>query len=412
MGKYSFFIVLSSVILAFLLLTACGPEAAPVVVGQTAVPSPGATSPAAEPTVTLVDMDPEETAVTPTPPVTNTPEPIATDTAVPDAPPITPTEDIPDPGLTLTETIVSLPVSTDTIIVNHASIPLFEQIPEEYLQAAAALNMAFIDRSVGFNIHQGLDCLTHETNATAPNYCKRWQHLPNYPEFSVDPGEVNWYHPGGHDRSNWDYFTWPGAGDPAMQMSCAASTGEWFGVAECFEQWATGALNNYQVLSFQFGYLEVDHNVSIADQPGGFFWDNDNRYDVYDLQAFTAQHPDHVFIYWTTSLARGIGSSVSESFNEQMRQYAIANDLPLFDVADILSHAPDGTPCYDNRDGISYDNGNQFENYPDDGLDVPAICPHYTTETDGGHLGSVSAGMIRAAKGFWVLMAQIAGWQP
>lgn len=316
----------------------------------------------------------------------------------------------PTPSRTPTASPTPLPVGS--LVVDHTSVALFDQIPEQYLQAAAALHMAFVDRSVGANIHQGLSCLTHETNATAPSYCKRWQHLPNYPEFNVDPSEVNWYHPGGYDRSNWDYFTWPGVGDPAIQVSCAASTGEWFGKAECFEQWASGQLNNYQVLSFQFSYLEVDHTSSIADQPGGFFWDNDTLYDVYDLQDFAAQNPSHVFIYWTSSLARGIGSPVSESFNEQMRQYAISNELPLFDVADILSHTPDGTPCYDNRDGIPYDNGNQSENYPDDGLDIPAICPHYTTETDGGHLGSVSAGMIRVSKAFWVLMAQIAGWQP
>ncbi len=52
------------------------------------------------------------------------------------------------------------------------------------------------------------------------------------------------------------------------------------------------------------------------------------------------------------------------------------------------------------------------ENYPSDGLNRPAICQHYTTETDGGHLGSVSAGKIRVAKAVWVLMAQLAGWQP
>jgi hypothetical protein len=50
------------------------------------------------------------------------------------------------------------------------------------------------------------------------------------------------------------------------------------------------------------------------------------------------------------------------------------------------------------------------ENYPDDGEDYPAICQDYTTETDGGHLGSVSGGAIRIAKAFWVLMARIAGW--
>jgi hypothetical protein len=89
-----------------------------------------------------------------------------------------------------------------------------------------------------------------------------------------------------------------------------------------------------------------------------------------------------------------------------MRDYARVHDLVLFDVADILSHDPAGNPCYDNRDGVAY----LDEDHPDDNLDIPAICPQYTTETEGGHLGSISAGGIRVAKAFWVLMARIAGW--
>jgi hypothetical protein len=81
-------------------------------------------------------------------------------------------------------------------------------------------------------------------------------------------------------------------------------------------------------------------------------------------------------------------------------------------VADILSHRPDGQPCYDNRDGVPYNNGARSENYPNDGINTEAICPQYTTEVDGGHLGAVSAGKIRVAKAFWVLMAQIQGWNP
>lgn len=124
------------------------------------------------------------------------------------------------------------------------------------------------------------------------------------------------------------------------------------------------------------------------------------------LSDYAAAHSDKKIIWWTTSLARGIGTQESQQFNEQMRDYAIRNNLILFDVADILSHDPAGKPCYDNRDGITYlDEAN-----PDDHLDIPAICPQYTTETEGGHLGAISAGGIRVAKAFWVLMAKIAGW--
>jgi hypothetical protein len=94
-----------------------------------------------------------------------------------------------------------------------------------------------------------------------------------------------------------------------------------------------------------------------------------------------------------------------------MRAYAIENEKILFDVAAILSHDDRGNPCYDNRDGVEYCTmTGSCENYPNDGIAYPAICQDYTTETDGGHLGSVSAGGIRVAKAFWVLMAMIAGW--
>ena len=88
-----------------------------------------------------------------------------------------------------------------------------------------------------------------------------------------------------------------------------------------------------------------------------------------------------------------------------------AIDDDLLDAADILSHTPSGAPCYDNRDGVAYYvNEKQQENFPDDGSNIPAICPQYTTEAFGGHLGNVSAGGIRLAKAMWVLMAQLAGW--
>ena len=62
-----------------------------------------------------------------------------------------------------------------------------------------------------------------------------------------------------------------------------------------------------------------------------------------------SQHSDKTFILWTTSLARAIGTQEATDFNNQMRQYALANDMVLFDVADIVSHTDQGAPCYDNR---------------------------------------------------------------
>jgi hypothetical protein len=115
--------------------------------------------------------------------------------------------------------------------------------------------------------------------------------------------------------------------------------------------------------------------------------------DVYDLNVFEATYSTKRIVYWTTSLARSIGTVESETFNRQMRDYARLNGKILFDFADIEAHRPDGSECRN-------------------GLDYQIICETYTTESGGGHLGSMSTGKIRVAKAFWVLMAQVAGWRP
>jgi hypothetical protein len=277
------------------------------------------------------------------------------------------------------------------IVVDHESVALFDALPPDAIASAAALRMFFMDRSVGGNIDEGLSCLA-VPHAEAPNHCKRAEHA--VPEFSVDPAEVAWA--GTYDRSNWGFQFWPEGCD------------EWYGSVDCFVAAATPMIAELDVASFQFSYLAVDEASDIADPAAGFFADNADRGDVHDYGAFAAAHADVTVVYWTTSLARGIGTVSARDFNDAMRSWAIERELPLFDVADILSHAPDGTPCFDNRDGVAY----LDENHPDDGVDLPAICPHYTSETEGGHLGSPSAGKIRVAKAYWVLMARIAGWQP
>lgn len=360
----------------------------------------GCSQPAAQPTPTSpVASVPEASAPAPA----STATPAGTATAAPpaetptQASEATPTAEPTSIPATATQTLAPTSVSDqqlppEAIVVDHTSVELFDQIPDEYVEAAAALRMLYIDRSVGQNIHEALDCLSAATGEEAPNHCRRSEH--NVADYSVDPSELDWSHPGGYDRSNWHFFTWEG--------DCA----RWSQKVDCFIAIVNPLIAQYDVVSFQYSYLAVVEESDIAAQPGGYFADNPTYSDVYDQEAYEAQHPDTVFIYWTTSLARSIGTHVAAEFNDQMRQYAIANGKPLFDVADILAHTPDGQSCYDNRDGVAY----LEENHPDDGQDLPAICQEYTTETDGGHLGRVSAGKIRVAKAFWVLMARIAGW--
>lgn len=380
------------------LLVACNVE-------QQQVPTDednGASAPTSEVTDIVVTQTPESWP-SPTQTVEGdngaTPDPIETADAVVQetrTPTPIPTEITATPEEAQTETSSAPP--PDALVVDHTSVADFERIPDEFLVAAQELRMTYLDRSVGSNINDGLDCLSYADERQAPSYCSRFEH--NDPAFSGDPDVEGWSRPGGYERSNWTFQSY--------SPDCASSN--WSETVECFMQMMDSSIENYDVVSFQFTYLDVVENSTIANMPGGFFWDNADITDVYDLEAFEAQYPDKVFIYWTTSLARSIGTAESETFNNQMRQYAIENDKPLFDVADILSHDPVGNPCYDNRDGIRYDDGNNIEDFADDGHNYLAICPHYTTETEGGHLGSVSTGMLRTSKAFWVLMARIAGW--
>lgn len=280
------------------------------------------------------------------------------------------------------------------ILVDHTSVSLFEQIPLEYLEAARNLRMFWIDRSVGANLSDGLDCLAKTSYAAAPNSCKR---NVTQAEYAPDPVKYN--------RSNWTYNSWPNLGMP-NPVSCPSGAGNWSQKGFCFKEWAEGLvngvprINNYDVVSYQFSYLTFQDfpQYDVASPTVGFFVPQANKFDVADLDAFSAQYSNQTVVYWTSSLAKSVGTARSESFNNQMRAHAAANNKVLFDFADIESHDPTGNPCYDIVSG--------------DGGDYAAICPQYTSEATGGHLGSMSTGKIRVAKAYWVLMAQIAGWNP
>lgn len=366
-----------------------------------------------------------QTTATPTSPAPSptTPAPTAT-TPVPTSTSSSPTATSSTPTATNPAPTSTVPVPDGMILVDHTSLPLFDQIPDTYLTAARNLDMIFMDRSVGYNIDAALNCLAYTSWPDASSACRR-----DYYDIEYSGGTETWlwrtfnetdllngdvpalilFEPDAviYNRSNWDY----------TELS-----GTWQEIVRDFVTIKVPAyINSYDVISFQFSYLNIDEGSTIDDVNGGFFDadpGNPNRWDISDLEALEAQHPNKTFIYWTTSLARNIGTVDGTNFNNQMRAYAIENDKILFDVAAIESHDPLGNQCYDSRDGICYCNTNQCEDYSlfgqscnwNDGVNIPAICQEYTTETLGGHLGSVSGAQIRIAKAFWVLMAQIAGW--
>jgi hypothetical protein len=257
------------------------------------------------------------------------------------------------------------------IIADHTVIDQFTNIPDEYILAASQLSMMFKHASVGANIDMGLNCMMGNFEGRRPNICDR-SLQPD--QIVIDPK---------YDRSNWTFEFY----QPLPEQNPG-----WYNKVNIFVDRVNNASpdEKFAVAGYKFGYVDA---VSGSILPDLFFnnIEGDPYPSIEDLEALEAQHPDITFIYWTLGLSRSIGTEEAARFNQQMREYAAANNKILMDIADIESHTPDGSPCTDV-------DGNGFE----------ALCEEYTREERGGHLDS--QGSQRMAKALWWLMARIAGW--
>ncbi|WP_448335437.1 hypothetical protein [Bellilinea sp.] len=257
-------------------------------------------------------------------------------------------------------------------IIDHTSIELFEQIPDTYIQQAARIRSLFRHASVGANIKNGLDCLRGITdqNGRRPDFCDR----------GLSSQEI--LYNSKYDNRSWifEFHSPPPGQNPG-----------WWNKVNYFVQAVDQNAHLYDVMSFKFGY--VDAQIG-SDIDNAFFSRNprDPYPGIEDIEALMQRHPDKIIPLWTMGLAVAIGTPDSTSFNEQMREYARQNNVILMDIADILSHRPDGSPCFDNQ-----------------GRGLPALCTDYTEEVNGGHLNA--RGSLRMAKAYWLLMAYLAGWQ-
>ncbi len=265
-------------------------------------------------------------------------------------------------------------------IIDHTTLPLYDQIPPEYLRAAERIRFYYFDRSVGQNISEGLDCLASSTWAQSPSACRRYyidSSLTTSKTYTINDRDIPAVilFPGGNNRSNIHFEFY--------------MAGYWYDDVQNFVTRYPSLADQWDIISLKHNYLHVGEDSTIARD---YFNPNYNGYNIYDILELEARYPNKTFVYWTSSLARIAGTSVSESFNNQMRQWARENNKILLDIADILSHTPDGREC---RNSQGY----------------AIICREYTTESEGGHLGTVSAGKIQIAKAIWILLAQLAGWQ-
>lgn len=233
--------------------------------------------------------------------------------------------------------------TSQSFVVDHTNLYLFDQIPDSYITQASQMTMLFADRSVGSNISDGLTCLSYSSTSLAPNHCKR-------PSLALSELVADTK----YNRSNWQFYS-----------------------TETHSSYFSASLPPTTVIGYMPNYLEFSGSSFDA---------------VFDNVITQINNKGSNKIFYTSSLARTIGTQSSYSYNNALRNWIGANGGVMVDVADIESHAINGSECLVNG--------------------YPAICPDYTSEVAGGHLGSMSTGKIRIAKAIWIAMAYKAGWHP
>ena len=223
--------------------------------------------------------------------------------------------------------------------------------------------------SVGHNVDNALSCLMDDSG-TPPNFCDR----------GLDESYV--VHDSKYDRSQWTFelHATPNA-NPGWNKKVSY-------FIERADELQVG--QNYEAMINMLAYLDGAPGSNLDDL--FFSREEDNEPGIVELEALLQRHPNTQMIWTTLALARIVGGADSASFDEQLRNYVRENGGYLLDIADIESHMPDGTPCLEQEDS-----------------GYPVLCPQYTTETRGGHPNAL--GSQRIARGLWILMSHIAGWQ-
>ncbi len=257
------------------------------------------------------------------------------------------------------------PVINQAIVADHTVIARFASIPQTAINSATSLKTLFMHQSTGGYIdNDGLKCLAglHGDPAYFPAECVTYAN-------NRTSGAGLWY-----DNSSFNWKAW----DTPM-ADAIAKTDQFVDVVHA-------QAGTYQVIGMKYCYTDGwNQNENVK-----------QNYYINKMLALESQYPGKVFIWSTSATWAEPGNACNNlfnscqniyEFNQQVRAYAKAHNKPLYDIADIESHDPNGNPCtvngYEGMCAAWYDSG-------------------------GGHPNK--AGAIRLAKGFWWLMARLGGW--
>ena len=256
------------------------------------------------------------------------------------------------------------------IVVDHTTTDL-DLIPPEWIAAAQELAVHYAHTSHGSQITSGLAALEEDhplyayevdyagstPPTTAPATPPLWIFDGNPPETYIEPGDY-WEGEAGINRTRamvntgfFDYSMW-----------------SWCG---------------------QAGYYETSQIQTYLDV-------------MADLEA---DYPNTRFILMTGHTVGG-GSTLLETNNNLIRQFAQTHGMILFDFNDIERYTPTGDGPYNNiDDGDCEWCANWCDAHPSDCEHLPVgDCAHSDTSEDAELFCSLKA------NAFWWLMARLAGW--
>ena len=161
-----------------------------------------------------------------------------------------------------------------------------------------------------------------------------------------------------------------------------------------------------------------DRNVVIWSWCGGV---SDNTADGIDtylnaMHQLEQHYPGITFVYMTGHLDGGGVSGTLHQMNERIRKYCRNRNKILFDFADIESYDPDGVVNFMQlfaNDNCDYRNNGSDQNWACDWMDAnPATELAVTVDNCDDCAHSQCLNCVLKGRGFWWMMAQIAGWKP
>ncbi|MGA9398801.1 MAG: hypothetical protein WBV22_11140 [Anaerolineaceae bacterium] len=260
------------------------------------------------------------------------------------------------------------------LIIDHRHIDI-TRIPDEWLTKARDLTIHYAHTSHGGQILEGMQYL--ETFKDSTKYAFAVQTGGTPPTLPAGANILKIYD--GNNYPSNTYITpdlyWEGI-DGINHTLSTANTG----------------LFDYSTWSW-CGQAEYYSNDSI------------NEY-LSQINAFDAAYPDMRFILMTGHNVTDPGTSLLVH-NQMIRNYAIANNLILFDFADIETYDPDGVfynpATWDYTDGNCPWCNTWCASHSSYCSNLPSNCAHQS---------AVYGGLFckMKAQAFWWMMARLAGW--